>query len=72
MYNWMHFLLAINSDCQTRLLNVFEQIAMFWEIKKKKGVVLTCVVAACQVVHWSKMQFISFLFLFLLHYTLSA
>ena len=29
----MHFLQAIISDCQTRLLNVFGQIAMFWEIK---------------------------------------
>ena len=32
MYHWMHFLHAINSDCQTRLPNVFGQIAMFWEI----------------------------------------
>jgi len=31
----MHFLHAINSDRQTRLLNVFGQIAMFWEIKKR-------------------------------------
>ena len=30
----MHFLHAINSDHQTRLLNVFGQTAMFWEIKK--------------------------------------
>jgi len=30
----MHFLRANNSDRQTRLLNVFRQIAMFWEIKK--------------------------------------
>jgi len=29
----MHFLHAINSDRQTRLLNVFGQIEMFWEIK---------------------------------------
>ena len=35
MYPCMHFLHAINSDRQTRLLNVFGQIAMFWEIKKK-------------------------------------
>jgi len=33
----MHFLQAINSDCQTRLLNVFGQIAVFWEIKKKEA-----------------------------------
>jgi Flp pilus assembly protein TadB len=31
----MHFLHVINSDCQTRLLNVFGQIAMFWETKRK-------------------------------------
>ena len=31
----MHFLHAVNNDCQTRLLNVFGQIAMFWEIKRK-------------------------------------
>ena len=32
----MHILLsAINTDRQTRLLNVFGQIEMFWEIKKK-------------------------------------
>jgi hypothetical protein len=31
----MYRLHAINSDRQTRLLNVFGQIAMFWEIKKK-------------------------------------
>jgi hypothetical protein len=30
----MYFLHAINSDCQKRLLNVFGQTAMFWEIKK--------------------------------------
>jgi len=28
----MHFLHAINTDRQTRLLNVFGQIEMFWEI----------------------------------------
>jgi len=33
MYHWMDFLHAINSDRQTRLLNVFGQIATFWEIK---------------------------------------
>jgi len=32
----MHILHVINSDRQTRLLNVFGQIAMFWEIKKKR------------------------------------
>jgi len=31
----MHFLHAINSDRQTRLLNVCGQITMFLEIKKK-------------------------------------
>jgi hypothetical protein len=31
----MHFLHAINTDRQTRLLNVFGQIEMFWEIKQK-------------------------------------
>jgi hypothetical protein len=31
----MYLLNAINSDRQTRLLNVFGQIAMFREIKKK-------------------------------------
>ena len=30
----MHFRRATNSDCQTRLLNVIGQIAMFWETKK--------------------------------------
>jgi len=32
----MHLLQAINSDRQTRLLNVFGQIAVFWEIKEIK------------------------------------
>jgi hypothetical protein len=29
MYHWMYLLPAINSDLQTRLLNVFGQIATF-------------------------------------------
>jgi hypothetical protein len=43
----MHFLHAINSDRRTRLLNVFGQIAMFWEINKnfsKDGILLSKVV----------------------------
>ena len=38
MYHWMHFLHAINSDRQTRFLNVFGQTAMFWEIKKNPNI----------------------------------
>ena len=34
MFHWMHFLHATNSDFQTRLLNVFGQIALFWGGKK--------------------------------------
>jgi len=34
IYHWMNLLHAIDSDCQTRLLNVFGQFAMFWEINK--------------------------------------
>ena len=32
----MHFLHAIVSDSQTRLLNVFGRTAMFWEIKERR------------------------------------
>ena len=35
MYHWMYFLHAINSDRQTRLLNVLGQIAMIRGDKKK-------------------------------------
>jgi hypothetical protein len=36
----MHLLHDINSNRQTRLLNVLGQIAMYWEEKKKKLFVL--------------------------------
>jgi hypothetical protein len=37
MYHWMYLQHAIKSDCQTQLLNVFGQIAMYWEEKKMQG-----------------------------------
>ena len=33
----MRFLRANNSDCQTRMLNVFVQTAIFLEIKKRQS-----------------------------------
>ena len=35
MYHWMYFLHAVNSDLQTRLLNVLGQIAVILGDKKK-------------------------------------
>jgi len=52
IHHWMYFLRAINSDCQTRLLNVLGQIAMILGNTKKKSAF------ACRHRETKKNQFI--------------